>query len=314
MSQDRDYTDAELDAVMDSLPDEDYDDSATDAAMAAEFNAAEVAELPARVNGKPKGRAKKREGNPSAKLLDPATEADKIVDAERLDGVSRLRFWRGTFWRWDAGRYGELSTSEAKAAVVLDLNRTFSDVTSRITGDVHEQLKTQTILSARVEAPAWLEPKSADPAPLDLLAARNGLIHLPALVTGSHYHHPATPRYFTTTATNYDFCADASKPVKWLAFLAELWPDDPQSIGALQEWFGYFLTSDTRQQKMLLLIGPKRSGKGTIARVVRQLVGADNVAGPTLSSLSTNFGLWPLIGKTLVYCAAGLLVTRKKLL
>lgn len=47
-----------------------------------------------------------------------------------------------------------------------------------------------------------------------------------------------------------------------------------------------------------MLVGPKRSGKGTIARVIRGLVGPDNVACPTLSSLGTNFGLWPLLGKS----------------
>ena len=42
-----------------------------------------------------------------------------------------------------------------------------------------------------------------------------------------------------------------------------------------------------------------RSGKGTIARVLMKLLGQNNVCGPTLSSLSTNFGLAPLIGKRL---------------
>jgi putative DNA primase/helicase len=66
----------------------------------------------------------------------------------------------------------------------------------------------------------------------------------------------------------------------------------------VQEWFGYSLLPDTRQQKMLLLVGPKRSGKGTIGRVLKGLVGEKNVAGPTLSSLATSFGLSPLLGKT----------------
>jgi putative DNA primase/helicase len=47
-----------------------------------------------------------------------------------------------------------------------------------------------------------------------------------------------------------------------------------------------------------MLVGPKRSGKGTIARVIRGLIGPPNIAGPTLSSLGMNFGLWPLLGKT----------------
>src|SRR4029079_11210253 len=52
-------------------------------------------------------------------------------------------------------------------------------------------------------------------------------------------------------------------------------------------------------QKMFLLVGPKRGGKGTIGRVLTGLLGAHHVSAPTLASLSTNFGLQPLIGKPL---------------
>ena len=51
--------------------------------------------------------------------------------------------------------------------------------------------------------------------------------------------------------------------------------------------------------KILLLVGPTRAGKGVIARILGALVGAENVAGPTLSSLNGDFGLAPLLGKTL---------------
>jgi putative DNA primase/helicase len=84
-----------------------------------------------------------------------------------------------------------------------------------------------------------------------------------------------------------------------LQYLEELWPDDPESIEALQLWFGYCLTPDTRQHKLLALIGAKRSGKTTIGRVMRAMVGKDSAAAPTLSSLASQFGLWPLVGKTL---------------
>ena len=47
-----------------------------------------------------------------------------------------------------------------------------------------------------------------------------------------------------------------------------------------------------------MMVGPKRSGKGTIARVLRKLIGERNVAGPTLSSLGGPFGLQPLLGKS----------------
>ena len=45
---------------------------------------------------------------------------------------------------------------------------------------------------------------------------------------------------------------------------------------------GYVLTQDTSHQKILTLIGPPRSGKGVIARVITGLIGPMNVAGTTL--------------------------------
>jgi putative DNA primase/helicase len=51
------------------------------------------------------------------------------------------------------------------------------------------------------------------------------------------------------------------------------------------------------------MVGPTRGGKGAIARILGALVGAPNVAGPTLNSLSGDFGLAPLIGKSLAVVA-----------
>ena len=46
-----------------------------------------------------------------------------------------------------------------------------------------------------------------------------------------------------------------------------------------------------------MIIGPKRSGKGTLGRVLVELVGAANVCSPSLGSFSNAFPLQPLIGK-----------------
>jgi putative DNA primase/helicase len=123
-------------------------------------------------------------------------------------------------------------------------------------------------------------------------------VDLARFADGREHFAKLTPRYFSTAALDYEFSAEAPEPVTWLGFLHQLWPNDEQSIDALQEFFGYCLTPDTRQQKILALIGPRRSGKGTIARVLRGIVGKENVCGPTLASLGTNFGLSPMIGKT----------------
>jgi putative DNA primase/helicase len=140
------------------------------------------------------------------------------------------------------------------------------------------------------------------PAPFaaaDVLACRNALVYLPGLGNDQNSRVAPTPRFFSPNAIDYDFVPKSPRPQAWLDFLAQLWPDDQQAVEALQDWFGYCLLPDTSQQKILMIVGPKRSGKGTIARVLRGLVGLENTAGPTLASLGTNFGLWPLLDKTL---------------
>ena len=95
------------------------------------------------------------------------------------------------------------------------------------------------------------------------------------------------------------------KPVNWLKFLNGIWGDDTRSIELLQEWFGYCLTADTSQQKMMLISGPPRSGKSTITSILRLLVGAENYQVATMSSLAANFGLAEFIGKS-VACVGDL--------
>src|SRR6185369_16875577 len=54
---------------------------------------------------------------------------------------------------------------------------------------------------------------------------------------------------------------------------------------------------DTSQQKILMIVGPKRAGKGTIGRILTAVLGSANVAAPTLGGLANNFGVAPLLGK-----------------
>lgn len=138
--------------------------------------------------------------------------------------------------------------------------------------------------------PMWM-PGYENGSPLDLLVVTNGILNVH---TGELIAH--TPRYFSTNGLTFAFDPAATSP-SWRAFLDQLWPDDFASQDLLQEWFGYCLTADTRQQKFLMVIGPKRSGKGTIGRILQHLVGMQNFVGPTLSSIAERHGLEPWINK-----------------
>jgi putative DNA primase/helicase len=127
-----------------------------------------------------------------------------------------------------------------------------------------------------------------------MISCENGLLELTERTLCDH-----TPALFNVVSVPFAYDHDAATPTVWLGFLASIWPDDPNSVALLQEYMGYVLCGRTDMQKMLLLIGPTRSGKGTIARMLTELVGRGHVTGPTLASMGTNFGLSPLLGKPL---------------
>ena len=52
-----------------------------------------------------------------------------------------------------------------------------------------------------------------------------------------------------------------------------------------------------------MFVGPPRSGKGTIGHVLEALVGRENFTAPSISDLSTQFGVAELIGKSLAIIA-----------
>lgn len=238
---------------------------------------------------------------------------------EHPEGLT-LRFWREEWHRWDGSAYRVVSDKEVRGELTGTIKAEFDminlaeleahdgkkapprvrPVTTKLVGNVLNALSDLALLRARdcPQAPGWLCEEPPWPAS-EMLPTRNALVHLPSLVEcRERFTVLPTPAFFCPYSLDFDFDRNAPKPNEWLAFLAQLWPDDPQSVSLLQEWFGYLLTSDTSQQKMLMLIGPKRSGKGTIARVLRALIGPENVASPTLSKMATGFGLAPLIGKT----------------
>ncbi len=213
-----------------------------------------------------------------------------------------LHFWRDDYYRWAGARYERVESQVIRAEVhsflEAALERDKQAVTfpyrpnTRRTEDVLHSLRNAATLDVG-EPPLWLDGRGSPP-PAELLSTSNGLLHLDTRAL-----HPHAPSYFNLRAVTFDFDAKAPPPGRWTKFLDELWSGDAESVTALQEVVGYFLTTDSRQQKIVLLVGPPRSGKGTIAGIVQALVGADNVAWPTLGSLGERFGLQPLIGKSL---------------
>ena len=205
-----------------------------------------------------------------------------------------LKHWQGSFYRWRAGAWQEATPDDMRARLYGFIEdqqlADFKPNQTRVSNAM-DALKAHTHMDSTITPPAWLDDRTG-PAPGELVACANGLLHLPTRTLA-----PATPKLFNLNAVPFAYDARAAVPAQWLAFLTQVWPDDPQAVDTLQELFGYLLTPETSQQKVFLIVGPKRSGKGTIARVLTAMLGAANVASPTLASLGDQFGLQPLVGK-----------------
>lgn len=182
---------------------------------------------------------------------------------------------------WD---YLDSAVKHAANGALVPANPTKGQIDGMV-----DALKARTQIEG-VEPPAWL-PGYTGPNPRELVSLQNGLLHIP-----TRQLMPHTPGLFTLNTLPYSWDEDMQAR-QWLKFLEQVWPGDPESQRCLQEIFGYLLTADTCQQKMFLILGPRRSGKGTIGRVLSALLGRNNITSPTLTSLTGTFGLQPLIDK-----------------
>lgn len=248
-------------------------------------------------------------------IRDPA-DAPTIFAASPMDTAAlfqrdlpddgKIVFWRGDFYSWNGHRYAVRDQVYLHQLLYHFMAGCVTHKTNPRTGDFEvvafspKRAHVEDVMHALRavcftdldEPPTWIDQRAGDPPPAELIAFRNGFLHLPTRTLMR-----ATPRLFVTAAVEFDYDPAAPAPVEWLKFLHSVWPEDPQSIEALGEVFGYMLTDDTSQQKMFMMIGPPRSGKGTILRILESVVGAHNRVSPSLGGISDTFGLQPLIGK-----------------
>lgn len=143
-----------------------------------------------------------------------------------------------------------------------------------------------------IEANTWTGNKALDS---DYVSLKNGILDIE---TRQLYKH--TPHFFALHSLPYDYNPNANA-TRWITFLHEVFDGDQESIATLQEIFGLLLTDDTSFQKVFMLIGPPRSGKGTIQRIINELLGKDNTASTSFESFAGPFGLQHLQNKLVTF-------------
>jgi P4 family phage/plasmid primase-like protien len=217
-----------------------------------------------------------------------------------------LRHYRDDYYDHEAGHYTVVDDGTIKAELYSFLDTCGKQVLHKSqpkvipfepnkvsVSETGEALKAVGHVLPTVEQPYWLDGRPG-PNPGDLICFPNGILNL-----SSNMFMPTDPMLFTPHGVGFDYDPNAPAPVNWLKFLDEVFAGEQDQIDALQEMFGYCVSSDVSQEKVFMLLGEKRSGKDTIRHTLQSLLSPTAICGPTLDSMSSNFGMSQLIGKQL---------------
>lgn len=130
---------------------------------------------------------------------------------------------------------------------------------------------------------------SGDPDP-DRINFLNGMLDWRTGELGDH-----DPSYGSTVQMQTDWAPDSLCPT-FDAFLAEVMHED--YVALAWEMIGYLMLSGNPHQVAFMLYGVGGNGKGTLLRVIQDLLGHENVANESLDQLNTStFSSVNLYGK-----------------
>lgn len=238
---------------------------------------------------------------------EPMENAQAFLDAHyrQEEGVSLVHY-DGQFYVSKHSHYDPVEEATIRSKLYVYLSQCkkagkqgaivpFTPTATNVTGII-DAMKGITHLpnEANTKPPVWLEAFKANRPEADkLISVQNGLFHIENSLLLPH-----SLGFFTLNSLPFNYEPDATCP-NWIKFMTDVWPDDQESIDCLQEMFGYILSGDTSQQKFFNIIGPRRSGKGTINKILVALLGLHNTTAPQLEELCDTFGLQPWIGKLL---------------
>ncbi len=230
--------------------------------------------------------ARPNESSPVLSVSAPYDTAKEFIRRQcSLEGAPLVWFWQGQFWRWNGAYYAPEPDEVMRGLVYgfLDSARKWTgqnqtvrfQPTPRHVNEVLDCLKTGLALGVEFQPPMWMDTSASG---TDWIVFRNGIVNV---LTGEM--RPLSHRFWAHSALRFDWRPDTPCPV-WDHFMNEAFPDDEESKQAVEEFIGYSMTEETKFQKGAMLIGPKRSGKGTISHVLRMLVGDSSYVGLSINT------------------------------
>lgn len=243
----------------------------------------------------------------------PATIAATFVEQSGFNGKPTIAILKGKFYRWNGTIYTELDqTGLNKEVTEFMIDKKITVATAQ--GDVIKPLPTgakwarDIIFCIPVKAPlalmpgVWLKERQDRPPVDRLISFNNGILDIGEYVeSGKVKMYDSDPDLFVLGSLPYAYDPKAECP-EYERFILEVQDGDKDALRLLQQWAGYILVPDMSLEKMMMLSGKPRSGKGTILETMRAMLGDDLGTTFKLPDLVNQFGMTDFIGKHLAIC------------
>ncbi len=215
----------------------------------------------------------------------------QIYARERAEAGEPVRHWRGEWFERSETRWQAVSDLGMRARVTRWL--------------AEERVRVQSD-DGWTEAPWPVKERNVS----DVLSMLKAVCHrpdgddyTPGLFLADCYLNADmeprdyTPNVWNMSTTDYAWDVKAKCPtvLAWLNMILS-----PADVRMFRQWLGYLVSGRTDLHKMLLMLGPPRSGKGTLIWLMESLLGPAATASVAIvGRLNETFGLQPLLGKAL---------------
>lgn len=165
--------------------------------------------------------------------------------------------------------------------------------------ELNESAKTSTLAAAwkRLNEHPDLFHRKVQWSTGDTIVAQNGVLDI-----RTRQFSPHSPKHYARRKIGPDYDPGHKCP-RFLTLLESMFSDRPQPdrdgyLSVIQSFIGacmavQFLSREER--KALILVGPSRTGKTELSRIIRLLIG-DPIATPSVAEISERFGLSSLYG------------------
>lgn len=226
-------------------------------------------------------KAKKKQST-KADVQAATAVADGVINAIRAHGQDIL-LTEGEVWLYDNGTWHVMTPADQQWIMTL-IQAGFEAL--------NEPLKTNNLNAAYKRLCEHPDLFTRDVSWSNgQLICQNGALNVE---TGDWSEH--SPQHYARRKIGAEYQAQASAP-KFTKLLASMFEDRGENAGpfikVIQQWTGAALAIhrlSREARKALLLVGPSRTGKTELSRIIRLLIG-EPVATPSVAEISERFGL-----------------------